>query len=371
MVRLKVDGSSGQVYTEIVSTPVIALANGPAWVHESPFLPSGWEEGSPVGASPLMHIAMRKLLSDQRNLAPALFTEVPWSIAEYLWDALGRCKRQTLHMWKLLAAVYPTEFSGVENYRSMKIEGPKLSMREYLGLVKSDSLSWRVVLTLAASYARVPELVGVSEIRNLFALDIATPAKPGSVPEDTDLQVTALTDRIVRAWSELAQTAGAFSHLRVLILRHQTELSRVALHYLRAFPNLQTIVAYGCPGILSACRGSSEVEGWAVVDQKRLPLVNLYTFYEDNFKTPGGEDLAFAKTPVLDFQIGEKQRDSRAHSEFAVKLQRTEITTMATGRDLNRKRKDVGVLADQQSQRRKAVMKSRTKDIGDVLKDFF
>ncbi|KAL5337049.1 hypothetical protein BJX70DRAFT_370994 [Aspergillus crustosus] len=364
MARRKVDQQSGQVYTEAVSAPAISVANGPAWVHESPYLPIGWEEGSPAGASPLKHIAMRKLLLDQRNLTPVLFKDVPWSIASYLWDSLGRCKRQTLHMWKLFATVYPAHFPEIEHYRSMKIEGLKLSMREYLGLVKSDNLRWRVVLTLAASYARVPELVGISEIKNLFALDIATPANPGALPEDSDLQVTALTDRIIRAWSELAHTTGAFAHLRVLILRNQRELSKFALHHLRTLPSLQIVVAFECLHISSACYGG-EVEGWTV-EMQRLAPANLYKFYEASGKEP-----MFAKTPILEFQIGEKKRASRAHFESAVYLQRSSV-------DPNlgiRKREEAGIVGSQreqsQSQPRKAVMKSRTKDIGDILKDFF
>jgi hypothetical protein len=255
----------------------------------------------------------------------------------------------------------------------MKIEGPKLSMRDYLGLVKSDSLGWQVVLTLAASYARVPELVGISEIKNLFALDIATPANPGPLPEDTDLQITALTDRIIRAWSELSQTTGAFAHLRVLILRHQTELTRVALRYLSALPNLQTVVAYECPSISSACFGGG-VEGWTVEEMKRLAPANLYKFYEACCKASGDRDPTFAKTPVLDFQLGEKRRASHAHSESAIYLQRTSVEVPRMDPNLSiRKRKEAGDLGSngEQSQPRKAVMKSRTKDIGDLLKDFF
>lgn len=63
---------------------------GPLWVHESPFLTLGWEETSESGAPSLKHSAMRQTLSDQRMLAPDLFTNVPWEVARYLWDCLGR-----------------------------------------------------------------------------------------------------------------------------------------------------------------------------------------------------------------------------------------------------------------------------------------
>jgi hypothetical protein len=88
--NLIINQDTGQVYIETVSAPAVALSNGPAWVHESPYLPRGFEEGSVFEASPLRHIAMRKLLLDQRNLTPSLFTNVPWSIASDIWAFLGR-----------------------------------------------------------------------------------------------------------------------------------------------------------------------------------------------------------------------------------------------------------------------------------------
>ncbi|KAL4990490.1 hypothetical protein BDW68DRAFT_36136 [Aspergillus falconensis] len=275
-------------------------------------------------------------------------------------------RRQTLHMWKLLATVYPAQLAEVEQYRSIKIEGPKLSMKEYLGLTKSDSLGWRVVLTLATSYARVPEIVGISEIKNLCALDVATPAKPDTLPEDTELQLTALTDRIVRAWSELAWTGNAFSHLRVLILRHQTGLSKNALHYLSSFPNLHSVVAFGCPGIESAFSGG-DVDGWAVAEIKRSAPATLYEYYKASRKATGDDSMP-AESPVLDFQIGElkKPRLSVCTPYSALYLQRTGGAELTT-----RKRKGALEGPCEQPRKGKAVMKNRTQDIGEVLNSFF
>ncbi|KAL4776300.1 hypothetical protein BDW60DRAFT_203346 [Aspergillus nidulans var. acristatus] len=313
---------------------------------------------------------MRKLLLDQRNLTPSLFTNVPWSIASDIWAFLGRCKRQTLHMWKLLATVYPAQFAEVEQYRSMKIEGPKLSMREYLGLVKSDSLSWRVVLTLATSYARVPEIVGISEIKNLCALDVATPARLDTLLDSTDLQLTALTDRIVRSWSESAQKGEAFSHLRVLVLQHQTSLSKIALHYLRSFPKLQSVVAFGCPGIESAFSGG-DVDGWAVAEVKRSAPATLHEYYEAICKAAGADSMP-AERPVLDFQIGELKdsRESVRAPYSTMSLQRTGGAPVGDAELTTRKRKGAVEGPREQSRRGKAVMKDRTRDIGDVLSSF-
>ncbi|KAL2828742.1 hypothetical protein BDW59DRAFT_43485 [Aspergillus cavernicola] len=371
--------NSGQVYSETVPAPATLFKNGPAWIHETPFLPQGWEDSSTNGAPSLMHSAMRKILSDQRSLTPTLFANVPWHLASYLWGCLGRCRKQTLHMWKLFATAYPAEFPKISQYRSMKIEGPRVTMREYLGLVKSDGLNWRVVLSLATSYARVPELVGIADIRNLVALEIAPPSHLGPSSEEVEIPMTALTDRLVRAWSELAQTAEAFSQFRVLILRHQTALSKVALRYLRALPVLQFVVVYKCDGIASAVSGG-EVDGWKIAEAKQFPPETLYEFYQASCKGSSGEESGVG-TPVLDFQIGQKKspmsdgRANHAHPHSAIYLQRTALE--APGRvdpePSTRKRKGVRV-HDGQGERahsRKAVMRSRTKDISDMLSEFF
>ncbi|KAL3478245.1 hypothetical protein BJX99DRAFT_224884 [Aspergillus californicus] len=282
-------------------------------------------------------------------------------------------------MWKLFATVYPCELLKIAPYHSTKIESPKVTMQEYLGLVKSDSLCWGVVLTLAISYARVPELVGVADIKNLVALEVDTPVKLDEPSDDSDIPTTALTDRIIRAWSELAQTVGAFSHFRALILRHQRALSKVALQYLATLPLLRTIVLYGCDGIFSAVtRG--EVHGWTVTEAKQLPPDTLYEFYQANSKIASGEASPVA-IPILDFQIGQKTSPSsrgwanHAHPHSAIYLQRTALE--APGRvdpePSTKKRKGLRTTDSrgERSQPRKAVMRSRTKDIGDMLSDFF
>ena len=86
------DRASGQIYTE-QTVPLYVYAssgNGPSWVHESPWMPVCRVENSRTGANTLKHMAMKQTLLDQRRLSPDHFTHVPWSLAAYLWDCLGR-----------------------------------------------------------------------------------------------------------------------------------------------------------------------------------------------------------------------------------------------------------------------------------------
>ncbi|CAL5867435.1 uncharacterized protein PFLUO_LOCUS1654 [Penicillium psychrofluorescens] len=65
-------------------------SQAPAWFHENPYLPYGWETSNERGAGSLKHAAMRATLQDQSLLKPDMFDHVPWLLAKYLWDSLGR-----------------------------------------------------------------------------------------------------------------------------------------------------------------------------------------------------------------------------------------------------------------------------------------
>ncbi|KAL2857807.1 hypothetical protein BJY01DRAFT_202254 [Aspergillus pseudoustus] len=372
MAQRVVDKASGQEYTEIVSNPASRFSNGPAWIHESPFWPKGREEGSPNGASPLKHIAMTKLLSDQRALTSKLFENVPWQLASYLWDCLGRSKRRTLHMWKVFATTYPSQFSKIEPYRSMKIEGPQASMRDYLRLAASECLIWQTVLTLGASYARVHDLVELGTVKNLAALEIATPEHLAANPEATEPPATALTDRIIRCWDEEAEITDRFKYLRVMVLKNQRLLSETSLLYLWRLRSLQYLVVYGCPGLVPETPSKLKLYGWMVVDEKPYPPHTLYEFWKVCSEEFTG-DRSTLVGPVLDFQIGQvpspppRKRGKAKYQLSAIYLQRIGVSTDS------RKRKGHQSHGSQsgQQQPRKAVMKNRTKDIGDMLSEFF
>jgi hypothetical protein len=256
-------------------------------------------------------------------------------------------------------------------------------MRDYLDLVKSDGLKWQVVLTLASSFARVPELVGISSIRNLVALEVSTPPHAEKPSDETETPVTALSDRIIRSWSEVVQTSGAFAHLRVLKLCHQ-DLSGVVLRYLHTFPSLRVVVAYDCPDIHSMFTNSSEVHGWESRPALKGWPPAAYELYQTSLADTGAKERPTLglDSPVLDFQIGQaKQTTKRVpKNEKFLYLYRMEGTgrTLAekSARHVPIKRPREGVSAPGDVQRRpgpkRAVMKDRkAKDLGDILGDFF
>ncbi|RJE24563.1 hypothetical protein PHISCL_03094 [Aspergillus sclerotialis] len=364
--------------------PALALSRGTSWVHESPYLPLGWEETNEIGSPSLKHSAMKRVLSDQRALTPEIFAAVPWHIANYLWDCLGRSKKRTFYMWKLFATAYPLQFREHSRYRSMKIEGPKMPMRDYFGLVRSESLRWRLALTLAVEFATVPELVEITTLTNLIALEIISPPFTQGILNDTELPVTMLNDRIIRTWSELARASKAFTHLQIMRLYHQKDLSTVALRYMKDFPSLRFIIVHNCQGITSKLSDNcTEINGWEIVAipqlTKSTTLYGCYTTMKD-LGEEGDQSVMDGDIPVLDFQIGhtihrENKRIEARTQPICLKKcitsteTETEIPEPVTKKaKLNGERKQIDL--DTRNKTRRSVMKDRKgRDLGGVLEE--
>ncbi|KAF7164239.1 hypothetical protein CNMCM6106_000820 [Aspergillus hiratsukae] len=316
----KLDRKSGQVYEEQAMVPSLSFSMGPSWVHESPFCTAERDARHQKGSPSLKECVMEGLLSDQRDLTPELFRHIPWRIASSLWDYFGRRHRRTLYMWKLYATAYPAEFWGVAKYRSMKVSCPQMTLREYWSVVKSDSLSWRSVLTLNPSFGRAPELVEIAYIKNLVALEIGRPLHLLQMPDNSEPHLAGLNDRIARTWSELAESSGAFSHLRVLRLYFQPDLSPMGIRYLSALPGLCLIIAHGCPALEFCLKGESlDTDGWEVTTTPQFAVKScdqlegaeprtLYECYQTSFDARSDghaieEGILDRGSPVLNFRI--------------------------------------------------------------------
>lgn len=227
-----------------------------------------------------------------------------------------------MYAWKLFATAYPREFKELSQYHCMKVDNKSMLISDYLGLLRSDSLSWGTVLTLSTEFTGVTDLVGVSSVVNLAALDISYFKPPRSAPVPEDQEVTTLNDRIVRSWSEQAQSDAAFKHLRVLMVRGQHNLSEGLFRYLDSFPALIVLVVAGCEELTSdAAKKVAERYGWAEGDRwpssSHLPakyrsLSDCKTIYDiytrclafANNDLDGEEKYPFqSDTPILDFTL--------------------------------------------------------------------
>ncbi|KAJ9297751.1 hypothetical protein DTO271G3_3972 [Paecilomyces variotii] len=378
---------TGQTYAERLLAPPVSFSNGPSWVHESPYMYKDFEEKTPVGVSRLKALAMKQALSDQRNLTPELFANVPWDIAHEMWLCLGKSGKQTMYMWKLFATAYRNEFRNISQYRSMKIGFPMMPVQDYLGLVNDDDLNWGVSLFLSTIYARTPDLVGISRIKNLVALDVSTPLHPSFDTLEESLTAVALNDRIIRTWCELARNSGAFRHLRILRLTHQDDISETLFEYLAVLPCLRMLIVRDCKSLGTASsKAFAGRYGWEVGSKPSVQLDDqqetedsdsIYEFYKETFALTDHEanDVApilAVDAPILDFEIGIKRKFNRSQPIVFLRRQADQLRTAETAM---RKRKltssEGGVTRYNSTKTRRPVMKERGKqDIAGMLSEF-
>ncbi|KAJ5908930.1 hypothetical protein N7495_001612 [Penicillium taxi] len=226
---------------------------GKYWNHESPFLPVDWEQiNSETGAPSLKHSAMRYALQDQSQLKAFMFKNIPWLLAKYLWDCLDRCNKQTLHMWTIMATVYPDYFfTSCRRYRLMT-GIPVPPVKNYIEMMSSDSCNWRAILSLSSTWATVADLVSIGNMKNLVALEIHKSPAANNSEGHWDME-----DRIVRSWVDMAKDLSSLQHLRVLKFRHQNELTSNIFRMLKQLPQLQMIVMEDCGRF-----NRDDIDGW-------------------------------------------------------------------------------------------------------------
>lgn len=292
-----------------------------------------------------------------------------------------------MYMWKLFATVYPREFRQIANYRAMKIEGPKMPMRDYFGLVKDDALHWGVALTLSTEFARTPELVEIANVKNIVALEISTTlSKPQPDQDEDAAPVAVLDDRIIRTWSELAQTSGAFRYLRVLRVYHQEKLSPIIFQYFRVFPSLRVLVVQDCRGLTAeSAKEAAETYGWEVgtqppsKDNKEETEIydsdTVYECYEASDTLLDGEEPSIDRdTPILDFQLGQAVRGGMNKKARKLKptvfLRRGPIELDVTDAAMGKRRLEEAGPPNRKKARKPVMKDAGGKDLTGLLAEF-
>lgn len=141
----------------------------------------------------------------------------------------------SLHTWKAFAATYPGDADKGLDHKFHMIEEPNLPLNVYVKPLLSLSFHWIVHLTVSKFAFSRAEIVGLSKLVNLGALSI------GESPTGIFLD-----DNIIRAWARAATEDGAFSMLRVLILKAQKDITPQSFAYLYQFPSLALFNTENC-----------------------------------------------------------------------------------------------------------------------------
>lgn len=279
-------------------------------------------------------------------------------------------------MWKIFCAAYPVEFRRLCQHCESRVGSPRYPLSDYIKLVKSSSDSWATRLNIWTEFARVPELVELADVTNLVSLEVNTSRDTPELSQDQE--VVSLNDRVLRTWSELAETSGAFKHLRVLRLYHQRDLTEQAFCYLSTLPALEYCVLAKCDRMThNSAIQTARSQGWIVIEddpnQEMIhfsPLATSKNFVgETKWRgdRPDGDipTSVPSDVPILEFSVGQRHEKLRDHEIFIMYrkhahkgYKRSLVDIVSSGND------------HAQKKTRKPAMKQRGKDLSGMLADF-
>lgn len=318
-----------------------------------------------------------------------------------LWvdtNYVGRGKK-TLLMWKILTMKYPEQFSQISSSYCLRTRSPKMPLKGYIDIIKSDTCHWRAVLSLSSTYATVADLVDIGNLKNLVALEInGRVYDPSMSARHSTREVIELDDGVVRSWAEAAQSTGSLQNLQVLRIYQQKSLTHHIFWMLEKLLRLKLVVIYQCDEITqelshpkSRTKLGVQVGGWNAqrldwlsdeqqkMDALKLlgPLSQVYeeglslTDINRTLKAP----MLVSNTPMMEFCLPalhcddpekEKEKEIR-RAQYAAKS--IFIFTRAAEKN-DRKRAPEQIQQPRNTGKR--IMKERGgRDMADVLGDFF
>ncbi|KAI9816512.1 MAG: hypothetical protein M1827_001644 [Pycnora praestabilis] len=254
---LRFDEDSGQIYQERVCK-VGSVAS--KWIYKARGSVPG-HRLEEKGASSLESAAMRSVLANIPNITPEALRYIPRELGERIWELLVRSELDCFHAWRTFIAAYREEEKGSFNYRRQYILDLANPLNAYIKSITSSI--WITYLTLSdIEFTRV-ELLNISDLTNLGALKIDNHC---FTREDTS---PGVDDSIVRAWGRAAADTGAFTKLRVLMLRNQPDITGRSLEYLNYFPALTIYNVPGC-ALSVALDEKAHSMGWGLYTGKHL-----------------------------------------------------------------------------------------------------
>lgn len=323
------------------------------------------------------------LVDGEFLLHPCFFLVCPAKLFVY-------SNKRTSHMWRILATKYPQHFNQVSSVCRLHIHRPLQRIADYTDLIKSNAYCWRAILTMETTYAsQTSDLLNLASIKNLVALEINN--ERGSLCDEHGNRRFSpeLTVGLVRGWIELAQSSGAWQHLRVMRIRCHQELPPAALRPLLELPQLQTVVIYDSENIARKIhqlrrqkqQGSMNLEGWEVQRLDWLwkehgedvalasvrPLVDMYKASLQKTDTPAG----LLDVPILEYQLSDDFYSDLHGVAYRARYKAKQIAVFTRPSvDSNRKTESKRLASRQpqsQPQAKRVVMKDRAGDLAGML----
>ncbi|KPI44662.1 uncharacterized protein AB675_8637 [Cyphellophora attinorum] len=230
------DAESGQMFTE--HSVQVRSRQHSDWIGELRTPSLAKKAGTPeqIGARSLVDAAVIMVAEKLfRDLGEEHFFNVPWNLAERVWQHVLATHRESFHTWRVLASTYAEQMSAKHHRYHIEIRQPSLSLPDYFSGLTSRN--WLACLRLSPKETRTADLINICEITNLAVLDLSN----GQVSFGPDNVKSPFDERILRSWAELAATGQAFVRLEALMLGWE-QLGLWLFQYLPCFPALTKLV---------------------------------------------------------------------------------------------------------------------------------
>jgi hypothetical protein len=141
-----------------------------------------------------------------------------------------------------------------------------LPLSDFFAGLDSASLNWLTCLRITPQSVDRSDLVRIAHLQNLAVLDFS---------DDVSIDYTGkqIDERIFKTWAEMAKEDKAFRHVRVILMRGQSDVSTWIFRYLDNFPSLCFVVLSDCRLIHQKNRvdwtGEAASHGWEARHAKK------------------------------------------------------------------------------------------------------
>lgn len=362
------DRDSGLVYSEF---EVSGSGSRNGWIldYRTPSLVRNKPQPqTDTGARSLTHMALIKLGIESRNLTVEALQLLPWSIGERIWQQITKklvctyprstictltsvfSHAESFYIWRTFAIAFGSDFARSAHRYMLDIKAPSLPLLDYYSGLDSSKRDWLICLRISPKQVTVPDLVSLSTITNLTVLDLS----------DGQLYIenreSTFDFRIMRSWSELAQSGRAFQSLEVLMLGWQEKVDTWIFDLLDSFPRLNIVVMTDCRWINHKNHKEWEEHawryGWSFMPSKRgtkhLRLLlddqsfcpaSVSNMHEESVRIAAEATQKpadkFSHRPLLECWLGTPKPWRHVIDEFpgtrTVVFQKTQKTTDGTG----------------------------------------
>jgi hypothetical protein len=298
-------------------------------------------------------------------------------------------------MWKILTMRYSEHFPQISPSYCLRTRSPRIPLKEYIDIIRSDDCHWRAALSLSTAYASVSDLVDIGDLKNLVALEINGRISDQNMSANMEpIERTELNDGIVRSWVDVTQSTGSLENLQVLRIYQQNSLTHHIFWMLEKLPRLKLVVIYHCEKFTqefshpkARTKNGVQVAGWNAQRYDWLPdgpqktdalkyLGPLLKVYEEGLclKDPDHR----RKAPKLDLNIpmiefglpalacDEAERERR-RAQYAAKS----IFLFTRANDYNDRKRAPHEIQQPRNTSKRRMKERGGRDMADVLGDFF